>query len=107
MWINYIDDIISTKIESLENRIVIDDVRFRDEFDYIKNIREKYKINSYLIGIYNDKSKIKEKTKGFKMHKSEIEIPSLISICDKRIINKYDSNFLDDIDTLITSLILK
>lgn len=107
IWINFIDNLIGDNLELLENRIVIDDVRFDNEFNYIKHIKDTHNIKSYLIGIQSDKSAKFKKTIGYKGHSTETDISRLLKLCDYTIINKYNDTFYDSIDTTINNLLLK
>lgn len=103
-WVEFLDGVIKHKLDVLENKIVIEDVRFFHELEYIKECNKMYGIKTYTIGIYNDKSKISEKTQGYKKHPSEIYIDALLKVCDKVVYNKYDDSFVKDIDNLIKTL---
>lgn len=112
IWVNHTDDTVGKYIEDSSKLIVIDDVRFQNEFDYIKSgIPKKYKVESILIGIQPVKPESylndRFKTMGICNHGSETCIPDLLKQCDFIIENDYTDGFNLKVLNLISDIIGK
>ncbi len=102
IWIKELDSNVNSFITRLKRRIVIEDIRFKNEFDYVTSLFHRYRIKTITVGV----SAVKKNQLFKKVSDSVSDISDMINRCDTIIENDYTYNFNANISKFVKFALL-